>query len=355
MTPALPRRAFLAGAVAIGVGTGFEVLSVTPAHAAPGTPEIFDCTAWNARPPTSAVSLAGNNPNKILVHHTDFPNTPDATQADSFAIAKEIQDLHIDHNGWIDSGQHFTISRSGVIMEGRHRSLERLKAGSNMVVGAHCPGQNSSAIGIENNGTYMTEAPPAVLYGALTGMCAYICWQYGLSASEIYGHRDFLSTTDCPGDVLYGMLPQLRLDVAAEVDPGGRVWPSLGQGTDGENVRALQYLLTQTGRSLGVDGDFGPATASAVEDFQKAAGLTVDGVAGATTWELLVPPRRNGSSGAAVTAAQRLLNLHGSSLTADGVFGSLTASAVKAFQTAGGLPADGVVASNTWSRLLATP
>ncbi len=354
MSPALPRRAFLAGAVTIGIGTGYEVLSVTPAQAAPNTPGIFDCTAWSARQPSSPVSLAGNNPDKILVHHTDFPNTPDSTQAEAFAIAKEIQDLHMDTNGWLDSGQHFTISRGGHIMEGRHRSLERLKAGSDMIVGAHCPGQNSSAIGIENNGTYMTEHPPAVLYATLTSMCAYICWQYGLSASAIYGHRDY-KDTDCPGDVLYAMLPQLRLDVAAEVDPGGRIWPSLGQGASGEDVRTLQYLLSQTGRTLTADGAFGAATKSAVQDFQQVAGLTADGTAGATTWELLVPPRRNGTSGDAVTAAQRLLNVHGSSLTADGAFGSLTDSAVRAFQTLNGLPSDGVVASNTWSRLLATP
>jgi peptidoglycan hydrolase-like protein with peptidoglycan-binding domain len=352
MPQGLPTRALLAGAVSIGIGTGFQALGVSPAAAAPGTPQIFGCTAWNARPPTSVVSLAGNNPNKILVHHTSFANTPDATQAEAFAIAKEIQDLHIDRNGWIDSGQHFTISRGGHIMEGRHRSLERLQAGSNMVVGSHCPGQNSSAIGIENNGNYMTVTPPTVLYDALTRMCAHICWQYGLSASAIYGHRDFVST-DCPGDELYAMLPQLRRDVAATVQPGSRTWPSLSQGASGEPVRTLQYLLTQTGRTLTTDGAFGPATKSAVADFQRAAGQTPDGVAGTTTWELLVPPRRKGSSGPVVTAAQRLLNLHGGSLTADGAFGSLTDSAVRAFQTSSGLTSDGVVASATWSRLLA--
>ncbi len=212
---AMPRRDFLAGAVAIGIGAGATLIGATPASAA-AAPPISSCTDWAAREPSSPVSLAGNNPNKIVVHHTAFANTADSGQSGSFAIAHEIQDLHMDTNGWIDSGQHFTISRTGYIMEGRHRSLERLQAGSDMVVGAHTVGQNTQGIGIENNGTYTSVAPPAVLYSSLTSMCAYICTQYGLDPAEIYGHRDF-NDTECPGDVLYSMLPQLRLDVAAQL------------------------------------------------------------------------------------------------------------------------------------------
>ena len=215
---AIPRRGFLASAAAVGIGAGAVILGSSPAQGQTKVvpPTIFGTTAWNARPPSSPVSLAGNNPNKIVVHHTAFPNTPDTGQSGSFAIAHEIQDLHMDENGWIDSGQHFTISRTGVIMEGRHRSLERLQAGSNMVVGAHAVGQNSQGIGIENNGTYISVAPPQILYASLVSLCAYICSQYGLDPREIYGHRDF-NSTQCPGDVLYSMLPGLRSDVAAQL------------------------------------------------------------------------------------------------------------------------------------------
>ncbi|GHJ42083.1 peptidoglycan recognition family protein [Streptomyces sp. TS71-3] len=211
----MSRRRFLTATAAAGLGTG-AVLIGSPNARAAAAPTVYDTTAWGARPPSSPVSLAGNDPNKIVVHHTAFANTPDTGQAGSFAIAHEIQDLHMDTNGWIDTGQHFTISRSGLVMEGRHRSLERLRAGSDMVVGAHTVGQNSQGIGIENNGTYITATPPQVLYTSLVAFCAYICSQYGLDPSEIYGHRDF-DDTQCPGDVLYGMLPQLRKDVAATV------------------------------------------------------------------------------------------------------------------------------------------
>jgi hypothetical protein len=113
-------------------------------------------------------------------------------------------------------------------MEGRHNSLAKLTAGSGMVVGAHCPGQNDKAIGIENEGLYTSVAPTAALYNKLVDMCAYICPPYRISATQIYGHRDFIAT-QCPGDVLYGMLPQLRTDVAAKLT----AWSTVVDNTSG--------------------------------------------------------------------------------------------------------------------------
>jgi metacaspase-1 len=51
---------------------------------------------------------------------------------------------------------------------------------------------------------------------------------------------------------------------------------------------------------------------------------------------------------------ERLLE-YGYSLTADGVFGPRTTSAVRSFQSAHGLAADGVVGANTWAALEEEP
>src|ERR1700753_3084689 len=60
-----------------------------------------------------------------------------------------------------------------------------------------------------------------------------------------------------------------------------------------------------------------------------------------------------GSTGSAVRCAQLRLNtLIGSGLATDGIFGRLTESAVKNFQSSRGLPADGIVGPQTWSWLL---
>lgn len=53
---------------------------------------------------------------------------------------------------------------------------------------------------------------------------------------------------------------------------------TLQQGSRGDGVRDLQVRLNEHGHDLVADGDFGPATRAALEDFQRRQGLRVDGV-----------------------------------------------------------------------------
>ena len=64
---------------------------------------------------------------------------------------------------------------------------------------------------------------------------------------------------------------------------------NLKKGMSGENVRALQILLNGRGYSCGsADGVFGAKTETAVVKFQKAKGLTQDGIAGKNTMSALL-------------------------------------------------------------------
>lgn len=152
-------------------------------------------------------------------------------------------------------------------------------------------------------------------------------------------------------------------------------------GSRGSDVLYVQRLLNSIRSTypqipfLTEDGVFGSGTQNAVRIFQNLMGIAADGVVGQTTWNRLNAAYTNASgscialrnypgtalrlssSGSNVTYIQQLLNTIRTvytnipSLTVDGIFGSLTQSAVRTFQNQFGLTADGVVGSTTWNRL----
>ena len=87
----------------------------------------------------------------------------------------------------------------------------------------------------------------------------------------------------------HGKLPYVTYTGAAEkTDEEGYTMTmrNLKRGSKGEDVRALQILLSGRGYNGNMstpDGVFGPNTEGAVKLYQKAKGLTVDGIAGPAT------------------------------------------------------------------------
>lgn len=176
------------------------------------------------------------------------------------------------------------------------------------------------------------------------------------------------------------------------------VCPSHGS----EFVRWAQSTLNRVAQAgLPVDGVMRASTRQAVSAFQAQRGLPVDGIVGPETEQALraarsegvggatggaaggeeepqsefgsaftqgetvgwdgeafesPPPRRvlrSGSRGTDVSDLQRRLNAAGfDSGAVDGVFGARTDRAVRAFQSARRLGADGIVGSQTWAALL---
>jgi peptidoglycan hydrolase-like protein with peptidoglycan-binding domain len=124
------------------------------------------------------------------------------------------------------------------------------------------------------------------------------------------------------------------------------------------NVAALQVALRALGyRPMAVDGISGPWTRRAVRRFQRRKRIAVDGIAGPQTLRKLGRrgrPRygrrvmRRGQRGFDVAALQFVLYKRGFHPGGfDGGFGRNTRGAVKRFQRAVGLGADGVVGRRT--------
>lgn len=105
-------------------------------------------------------------------------------------------------------------------------------------------------------------------------------------------------------------------------------------------------------KKLGVtaDGDFGPGTEKALKDWQGANGLVADGIAGPDTF-------------AAIGLPELILLRRGSrgeqvkkmqkglGIDADGIFGKGTEAAVKKFQASFGLAEDGMAGPETLAKL----
>lgn len=67
--------------------------------------------------------------------------------------------------------------------------------------------------------------------------------------------------------------------------------PVLRRGDEGETVRAMQILLMGYGYDMegyGADGSFGGATERALKAYQAANGLVADGLCGPLTWAMLL-------------------------------------------------------------------
>ncbi len=167
----------------------------------------------------------------------------------------------------------------------------------------------------------------------------------------------------------------------------------LRQGSRGAAVFTLQRQLNRSTKvypflgKLTVDGVFGSRMAATVRAFQKQFNLTADGVVGRQTWykisyiyvsvkdlaELTSEGETStgtlsngtwnatvlstGASGSAVEQVQFWLNTLAQydsaipSVKVDGVFGTATANAVRAFQRKYGLTVDGIVGQTTWKEL----
>ncbi|MFJ9624533.1 peptidoglycan-binding protein [Streptomyces sp. NPDC101181] len=160
----------------------------------------------------------------------------------------------------------------------------------------HAGSTNASSVGIEHEGyvddpAWYTEA----MYRSSAALTTHLAARYGIpkDRSHIIGH------SEAPGATHTDPGPNWDWDHYMELidgDPGtggdGLTFPvytTQRSGSTGPQVRAVQTLLTQQGYQPGaVDGRFGSGTQDAVRRFQQARSLGADGIVGPKTWTALL-------------------------------------------------------------------
>jgi len=377
------------------------------ASAATARPTINPRAAWGAN---ESLRRGAPSYGKVMlgfVHHTVSTNSYTADQVP--ALIRGMYAYHVQSLGWSDIGYNFLVDRFGRIWEGRYGGMDKA------VVGAQTLNFNAVSMGVSAIGNFDVGEAPQPMTDAVERIFAWKFSLAGIPATgtvlangkylpRVSGHRDAFATV-CPGRYLYARLPEIRTGAAAIIGapkpapapapvpapvPGplppplspapvppasppastpapapptaATPWVTtsytpyklvvLRQHSRGASVRLLQRAL-----KVSADGIFGPGTRIAVAAFQARQHLTANGIVGLKVWNRLelrdfplVAYRRvtlrQGSQGAAVVAVQRALKL-----TADGIFGPVTAVTVGVVQYRAKLARTGVVSGWTWVAL----
>ena len=142
----------------------------------------------------------------ITIHHTG------GNAGDDYSAA-EIHAMHL-ANGWSGIGYHEVYRKNGTVETGRPLWAR----------GAHSIPGNNNSLGLHLCGNFDLEDPTPAQLNSLAARCADHCEYYRLNPfAAIVGHRD-QDATDCPGNNLYALLPEIRqrtADLLPRALPGG--------------------------------------------------------------------------------------------------------------------------------------
>ncbi len=181
--------------------------------------------AWGADLRPKAAPLA-EQVQFLLVHHTASSNSYPAGGA-----AEVLRGVYAWHTspakGWPDVCYEFFVDHDGVVWEGRAGAL------AGPVRADATGGSQGFAQLVCLVGDFTATDPTASMVASLVDVLAWLATRYGIDTSDgatttfvsrgsqryaagvtvttpvIDGHRD-MSFTDCPGDRVYALLPEIR-------------------------------------------------------------------------------------------------------------------------------------------------
>lgn len=253
-------------------------------------PPLITRSEWGA------ASFKGGSPSPLTTGAFRFMTFHHAagwsatTRAEGIAAVKAIQDFHQNGRGWSDIGYQFLIDRGGRLYQGRPfldgaTSLDQVPL---LALGAHVGGANTGNIGIAILGCYhppegsqcAEQITPEALNTYIT-LFAFLSERYGIEPELIRGHRDF-SSTACPGDNNYVLLPEVRTDVVQLLIDGnapiGAAAVTAAEVKAGNVHLSWDVLDTGTLASIIIERSIGGST-TAVAELDPESGTFVDATA----------------------------------------------------------------------------
>ncbi len=214
-----------AGLVAANWGLGYVLKALQSSRPIPSTPTIIPRTAWGARPPNHEApneygfTTDAKEPEwyvypenladvyrTVVIHHSASRLFTDETMSD-------IQDLHMDRNGWADIGYHYGIDKDGVIYEGRDIHVR----------GASVAGHNTGTIGVVVMGDFQWDMPLDVQLEAAQTLVNWLAALYRLT--HLAGHFEFNPESVCPGKNMVSYLDTFAQKADLQRGTGGYVAP----------------------------------------------------------------------------------------------------------------------------------
>ena len=223
---------------------GAEVFEDAPAAPAPPaapsrgpmdpgaiSPLVHSRAEWKALPPTNPLS-PDPLPWRITLHHTDGRYTTSLAQ--SLEEARFVQDFHQNGRKWNDIAYHYLVDPLGNILEGRPLGT----------LGAHTLNNNEGNVGIVLLGTYhppKNDPTTTAQLAAVGALGRFLVRRFGIDPASLKGHRDY-KQTDCPGDLAYPKLAELRRAFGSNPQPalsggGKRPAPGLASAPDWDGQR----------------------------------------------------------------------------------------------------------------------
>ncbi|MFC7328153.1 N-acetylmuramoyl-L-alanine amidase [Marinactinospora rubrisoli] len=215
--------------------------------------DIVSRSAWGTRAPRSRQTVGWGSRSEVKLHYSAGPES---------RTPRQIQDHHMDGNGWADIGYNLLVDSDGTAYEGRGWT----------VVGAHAAPRNVAGIGICYIGRDgMTPAAKRTVVELYDMACA--------KASRTLarrGHRD-INSTSCPGTANYQWWKSAAFRAAGGTAEGSDPLIGLKKGDTGEPVKALQELVKFAGHGAalgptGVDGIYGDGTTEGLRLAREDAG-----------------------------------------------------------------------------------